>query len=142
MSLSIEMLTPERAAELEDVLMPLFQDACDGNDIAKMSFSAEDIMDGVKQGQCAAFLGYSDGVPECTVVIQFAVENGKQTADVVALAGKNLMRFKKAYWETILEWLRANNIKYLDAYTSHRLGPIFLSKFGFDKSCAYVRMAL
>jgi hypothetical protein len=52
------------------------------------------------------------------------------------------MRFKAAYWRTILEWLRANGVQFLDAYAPERLAKIYMSRFGFNKSCSYVRMTL
>jgi hypothetical protein len=52
------------------------------------------------------------------------------------------MKFKAAYWDTILDWLRANGVQFLDAYAPDRLARIYRSKFGFNKSCSYVRMSL
>jgi hypothetical protein len=52
------------------------------------------------------------------------------------------MRFKTAYWDVILEWLRANGVEFLDAYAPDRLAKIYTNRFGFDKSCTYVRMTL
>jgi hypothetical protein len=58
------------------------------------------------------------------------------------MAGEGLMRFKAAYWGYILKWLKANGVKRLDAYGNSRLAAVYQKKFGFDKSCQYVRMAL
>lgn len=140
--MSIEMLTPERVVELEDVLRPLFKQACDGNDVAQVSLTEEDILVTAKAGLAAVFVGSIDGRLECTVVVQFGDEGVDRVADVLAMAGRHLTKFRNAYWNIIVEWLRANGVKYLDAYTSHRLEPIFLKKFGFDMSCAYVRKVL
>jgi hypothetical protein len=68
--------------------------------------------------------------------------NGRRGADVMALAGRGLMRFKAAYWDIILEWLRANKVEFLDAYAPERLAKIYMNRFGFNKSCSYVRMTL
>ena len=140
--MSIEMLTTERVGELEDVLYPLFKQACDGNDVAQVSLTPENILTTAKTGLSVVFVGNVDDKPECVLVIQFGDEGTDRVADVLAMAGKHLTKFRNAYWKIILEWLKANGVKYLDAYTSHRLEPIFLKKFGFDQSCAYVRKAL
>lgn len=140
--LAIEMLTPERVTELWPVLESYFDAACKGNEIAKDEFDAKDIYVLAVTGLVAVFVGFENGKPACVLGIQFNTTNGKKCADVIALAGRRLMRFKMAYWKVILEWLRANGVEFLDAYTPQRLAKIYLSRFGFTKSCMYVRMAL
>lgn len=141
-AMTIEMLTPERVTELWPVLEPYFDDACKGNEIAKDELDAKDIYVLAVTGLVAVFVGFDDGEPACVMGIQFNTTNGKRGADVMALAGRGLMRFKAAYWRTILEWLRANGVQFLDAYTPERLAKIYMNRFGFNKSCSYVRMTL
>lgn len=140
--MTIEMLTPERVTELWPVLEPHFDAACQGNEIAKDELDAKDIYVLAITGMVAVFVGFEDGEPACVLGIQFNTTNGHKCADVMALAGRGLMRFKAAYWHIILEWLRANEVKFLDAYAPERLAKIYRNRFGFDKSCMYVRMAL
>lgn len=140
--MSIEMLTPERVTELWPVLEPYFDAACEGNEIAKDELDAKDIYVLAVTGLVAVFVGFESGEPACVMGIQFNTTNGRKGADVMALAGRGLMRFKAAYWHIILEWLRANDVEFLDAYAPERLAKIYLNRFGFDKSCAYVRMSL
>ncbi len=140
--MSIEMLTPERVTELWPVLEPYFDAACNGNEIAKDELDAADIYVLAVTGLVAVFVGFEDGKPACVMGIQFNTTNGRKCADVMALAGRGLMRFKAAYWPIILEWLRANDVAFLDAYAPERLAKIYLNRFGFDKSCVYVRMSL
>jgi len=140
--MSIEMLTPERVTELWPVLEPYFDAACEGNEIAKDELDAKDIYVLAVTGLVAVFVGFESGEPACVMGIQFNTTNGRKGADVMALAGRGLMRFKAAYWQVILDWLRANDVEFLDAYAPERLAKIYLNRFGFDKSCAYVRMSL
>lgn len=140
--MSIEMLTPERVTALWPVLEPYFDAACNGNEIAKDELDAHDIYVLAATGLVAIFVGFEDGEPACVMGIQFNTTNGRKGADVMALAGRGLMRFKAAYWNIILEWLRANDVEFLDAYAPERLAKIYTSRFGFDKSCVYVRMSL
>lgn len=141
-TMSIEMLTPERVTELWPVLEPHFEEACNGNEIARDEIDAKDIYVLAVTGLVAIFVGFEDGEPACVMGIQFNDTNGKRGADVMALAGRGLMRFKTAYWKVILEWLRANGVEFLDAYAPDRLAKIYMNRFGFNKSCAYVRMTL
>lgn len=141
-TMSIEMLTPGRVTELWPVLEPYFEAACNGNEIAKDELDAKDIYVLALTGLVAVFVGFEDGEPACFMGIQFNVTNGRKGADVMALAGHGLMRFKAAYWHVILEWLRANDIEFLDAYAPERLAKIYIHRFGFNKSCSYVRMTL
>ena len=140
--MSIEMLTPERVTELWPVLEPHFEAACQGNEIAKDELDVKDIYVLAMTGLVAIFVGFEDGEPACVMGIQFTNTNGHKGADVMALAGRGLMRFKRAYWRSIIEWLKANGVEFLDAYAPERLAKIYMSKFGFNKSCMYVRMAL
>jgi hypothetical protein len=140
--MTIEMLTPERVTELWPVLEPHFDEACKGNEIAKDELDAKDIYVLAVTGMVAVFVGFEDGEPACVMGIQFNTTNGHKGADVMALAGRSLMRFKTAYWRTILEWLRANGVEFLDAYVPERRAKIYTSRFGFNKSCSYVRMTL
>lgn len=140
--MSIEMLTPERVTELWPVLEPHFEAACQGNEIAKDELDAKDIYVLAVTGLVAIFVGFENDEPACVMGIQFTNTNGHKGADVMALAGRGLMRFKRAYWRSIIEWLKANGVEFLDAYAPERLAKIYMSKFGFNKSCMYVRMAL
>lgn len=142
MTMTIEMLTPERVAELWPVLEPHFEAACQGNEIAKDEMDAKDIYVLAAVGMVAIFVGFEDGEPACVMGIQFNNTNGRKGADIMALAGRGLMRFKAAYWQSILDWLKANGVQFLDAYAPERLAKIYLNRFGFTKSCMYVRMAL
>ena len=142
MTMTIEMLTPERVAELWPVLEPHFEAACHGNEIAKDEMDAKDIYVLAAVGMVAIFVGFEDGEPACVMGIQFNTTNGRKGADIMALAGRGLMRFKAAYWQSILDWLKANGVQFLDAYAPERLAKIYLNRFGFTKSCMYVRMAL
>jgi hypothetical protein len=141
-AMTIEMLTPERVTELWPVLEPYFEDACNGNEIARDELDAKDIYVLAVTGLVAVFVGFEDGEPACVMGIQFNNTNGKKGADVMALAGRGLMRFKAAYWHVILEWLKANGVEFLDAYAPERLAKIYMNRFGFNKSCSYVRMTL
>lgn len=139
---TIEMLTPERVAELWPALEEFFIQSCQSNEIAKDEITPEAIRELAVTGMCAVFAAFDRDVPACAMAIQFNVTNGMKGADVIALGGRNLLKFKSKYWAPILDWLRANEIKFLDAYATERLAKIYLGKFGFNKSCAYVRMSL
>jgi hypothetical protein len=141
-NMTIEMLTPERVTELWPVLEPHFDAACNGNEIAKDELDAKDIYVLAVTGLVAIFVGFEDGAPACVMGIQFSTANGHKCADVMALAGHGLMRFKAVYWRVILEWLKANGVEFLDAYVPERRAKVYMNRFGFNKSCAYVRMTL
>jgi hypothetical protein len=93
-------------------------------------------------GECAIFVGSEEREPKVVVAIQFNDSNGHKGADVIAMGGERLMKFKNAYWALILDWLKANGCEFLDAYANERLAKVYMSKFGFNKSCSYVRMTL
>lgn len=140
--ITIEMLEPPRIVELWPQLQPLIASACRGHAIAEDEITAEDVFVMSQTDSCVIFAGFEDCELSMVMALQFFMTGDAKTADVVVMAGKGLMKFKNAYWPSILEWLRANGVKYVDAYAPDRLAKIYMNKFGFDKSCAYVRMTL
>ena len=142
--LSIEMLTPDRVEQLSPYLESMFQEACENHEVVRDEMQGKDIVDLGKNGLAAIFVCYYNGNPSCALAIQFYEANGHKGADLIALAGKGkkLVQFKNAYWKSILEWLKANDVEFLDAYTPQSRALVYQKKFGFDKSCTYVRMTL
>jgi hypothetical protein len=139
---TVEMVTPEKATELWPLLKPMLAAACESNEISKDEFEPEDVYLLVQTGMAAMFVFYEDDVPACTVVFQFHMTGDKKGADIISMGGKNLMKFKALFWPSILQWLRANGVQFVDAYANERIAQIYKSKFGFSKSCAHVRMSL
>lgn len=142
--LSIEMLTPERVEELAPYLVPMFQKACESHEVVRDEMQGEDVVNLGKTGMAAIFVCYYEGQPSCALAFQFYETNGHKGVDLIALAGKGkkLVQFRNAYWKSIVEWLKANKVEFLDAYTPQSKALVYQKKFGFDKSCAYVRMTL
>ncbi len=140
--LSIELLSKERVVELWPSLEPLFDAACDGNVIAKGEMDAGHVLLATQLDKAVVFAGFLDGAITCVIALQFYYVNGHKGADVMGLAGRGLLKFKAAFWEPILAWLRANEVEFLDAYTPTDRAEMYLKKFGFTQTCAYVRMNL
>jgi len=140
--MSIEMLVKERVVELWPQLMPLLDAACNGNPIAISEMDVGHIFITSQLDNCVVFVGMEDNVVTCVLVLQFNDTNGHKGADVMALAGRGLLRFKALYWQTIIDWLRGNGVEFLDAYTPIDRVKMYKQKFGFETSCAYVRMTL
>ena len=140
--LTIEMATPEQADEEWGAIEPILDASCKSNDIGSMDITPADIQLSLHAGMCVLFLGRERGKVKVVVALQFNDTNGHKGADVIAMGGERLMQFKNAYWDLILDWLKANGCEFLDAYANDRLAKIYTSKFGFDRSCQLVRMAL
>lgn len=138
----MDMLEADDVERQWSKLLPMLQASCNSNDVGVADITPKDIRDAVRNGTCALFVGFLDDKPGCIIALQFSVTNGNKGADIVAMAGKHLMKFKDAYWDIILEWLRGNGCKFVDAYANERLASIYQKKFGFDRSCTYVRKML
>jgi hypothetical protein len=138
----IEMLSEEQVEKLWPQMEPLFKQACDSNELSRTDLSPEIIYDLAIDGTIVIFAFYEAGRVATVLAIQFTDTYGLRGADLIAMAGRNLMVFKKLFWEYILDWLRANNIKHVDAYANERIAEIYKTKFGFEKSCQFVRMTL
>lgn len=142
MSLTIEMLTPARVLELRSKLEPLLKQACEGNPVATLTQSAENILRLTQIDQAVIFVGFDSGRVSTVLALQFISVSGRKGAEIIAMAGRNLIQFKNAFWKPILDWLRANDVEFMDAYAPPRLAELYLTKFGFDQSCTMVRMTL
>lgn len=142
MAWNLELLTPERVLQLWPELKPILDESCKSNAVGQTDITAEDIYMLALVGICAIFCSTKDGEIACVIGIQFTETNGHKGADIVALAGKDLMKTKALYWDHVLDWLRANKIKFVDVYASERLAPMYERFFGFDRSCIMLRKVL
>lgn len=128
--------------ELWPKLHPFFVEACQSNDIASTDLAPNDIYYLAVTEQCGIFCCAEDGEPQLVFVIQFTETNGKKGAEFIALAGRNLLRWRDFCWEHILDWLRANGVVFVDIYASERLAKMYNRYFGFNRSCVLLRKVL
>lgn len=140
--LTIEMLSAEQVDDEWAALEPMLAASCKSNEVGILDITPDDIHVLAVTGMCILFVGREHGIPKVVVALQFNDTNGHKGADVIAMGGERLMKFKDAYWSLILDWLKANGCEFLDAYANERLAKIYTSKFGFNKSCSLVRMTL
>lgn len=140
--LTIEMLDSAQVEAEWDKIEPLLDASCKSNEVGVMDISSADIRCLASAGMCAVFACRERGELKLVLVFQFHDTNGHKGADLIALGGTRLLAFKSAYWALVLDWLKANGCEFLDAYANERLARIYKNKFGFDRSCVMVRMAL
>lgn len=140
--LSIEMLSGEAVYQIWPTLLPLVRAACEGNEIAKDEMDPQYVLEALLKNKAVMFAGYEDKQVACIIIFSLFTVNGRKGADVMALAGKRVLAFKAAYFERILDCLKENKIEFLDAYVPMHRAEMYMRKFGFNKSCAYIRMNL
>lgn len=138
----LEMLTPERVQELWSEIRPHVVASFNSNEVSAMTSEPDDVLAMALTDMCVIFGGFKDRKLATILVLQFNEQSGHKGADVLAMGGSELLTFKQKYWDIILDWLRANEVEYLDAYTNERMAKIYKSKYGFTKSCVTVRMPL
>ena len=138
----IEMLSEEQVEELWPQMKPLFQQACDSNEVSRADLTPELIQELALDGTIVLFAFYEAGRVATVLAVQFTDTYGRRGAELLAMAGRNLMVFKSLFWEYILDWFRANGVEFVDAYANPRIAEVYKTKFGFDKSCTFVRMML
>lgn len=142
MALTIELLTPERVVELWPAMEPLFAESCAGNPVGVTDITPQDIYLLTQLDQAAIFAASDNGKVTTVLAIQFTSTNGRKGVDIIAMAGRNLLKFKSLFWQPILDWFRANDVEFVSAYGTPELAKVYMKKFGFDLSCTYVRMVL
>jgi len=139
-TLSIEMLTPPRVEILWPKVEPLLKLSCESNEVGAFDIAPYDIYRLAKSEQAVVFAAFENKTLVAVLAFQFHMTNGKKGADVIAMAGKNLLTLKAAFWQPILDWLKANGVEFVDAYARPNLAHVYAKKFGFNKSCTMVRM--
>lgn len=140
--LTIELLTRDRAIELWPEIAPLAEASARGNTMSASDMDAQYIFNAVMADEAVIFAGFDDGKLTTILGIQFSDANGHKCADIIAMAGRRLSMFKSRYWKPILDWLRTNDVEFLDSYVPTERAVVYMNKFGFDKSCAHIRMSL
>ena len=138
----VEYLTVARVKELREQLLPLFSESCDGNEVTRDDLDPEYILQQAIDGLAVVFAGYEDGELTSVLVLQFCLEAGKKGATVLALAGRGLLTFKRFYWKAVLDWLKLNHVKVLEACVAQEHVPVYKRKYGFDRAAGLVRMRL
>jgi hypothetical protein len=140
--LTIELLTPARAAFLWPQMAALFDQSCKSNPVGVVDITSGDIYRLAQSEQAVIFACFDSGRVATVLALQFNMTNGRKGADVIAMAGRNMLKFKALFWQPILDWLQANGVQYVDAYATPELAKVYTTRFGFDRSCVMVRMTL
>jgi len=140
--LSIELLTQERAIELWPQIVPLVEKSALGNVMTSSDMDSHYVFNAVCADEAVIFAGFEGSELATILGIQFSEANGRRCADIITLAGRRLTKFKQMFWTPILDWLKANGVEYLDSYVPTERAMLYMNKFGFDKSCAHIRMSL
>lgn len=136
------MLSKEEVTALWPLLEKLYEASSRGNEVGETEITATDIYLLAQTDMCVIFGFFEDDALVLTLAIQFHEVGDQKGADIIGMAGHKLMKCRAAHWDKILDWLRANEVKFLNCYTNHKLAKLLLKKFGFNKSCVYVRMTL
>lgn len=140
--LSMQMLSTEEVQQLWPQLEAMLTPACKANEVATTEVNPADILQAVVDGMCVVLAFFKADELGLALVVRFTDTNGHKGAEIIALGGKELVSFKRAYWPFVLDWFRANGCEFVSAYADERLAKVYKTKFGFDKSCEYVRMVL
>lgn len=135
MTQSLELLYPQQAVAAWQTIKPLLDR--EGNDCP-----ADEVFDLLQAGLCGVFVYYEDAHAKLALALKFSHVGKTKHAEIFALGGEGLMRFRKAYWPHVVSWLRANKVKQLEVHGSDRMLRIYREKFGFATRHEYASMAL
>ncbi len=140
--LTVEMLTQERALEMWPRLVPWLEKSIKGNPMTAGDMDVQYIFNAVASDEAVIFVGFEGTLVALVLVIQFHHLNKQLAASIIAMAGRKLRAFAATFWPPVIEWLRANKVDFLDTYVPTNRAMLYITKFGFDQSCAKVRMKL
>jgi hypothetical protein len=140
--LTVEMLTQEKALEMWPRLVPWLEKSIRGNPMTDSDMDVQYIFNAVAADEAVIFAGFEGTAVALVLVIQFHHVGKKLAASIIAMAGRKLRAFASTFWPPVVDWLRANKVDFLDTYVPFNRAMLYMNKFGFDKSCAKVRMTL
>lgn len=138
----VKQLTDDEVQMLWPEMEPVLQKACQSNEIARDDMTPDNVRIHLATGMATTFASFDDKGLALFIVLQFHEISGVKGVDVIAMGGRRLLGSANRFWTMIKEWLRANEIKFVDAYANERLAKIYLNRLGFTKSCVYVRTIL
>lgn len=137
-----EMLSTDRAIELWPQLEPILEKAASGHTTSNGP-DLQYIFNAICLDEVAVFAYFIDGKVSVVLVIQFfATDDNKTGASIIALGGSGLLHFKHRYWHTVTDWLKANDVAFLDSHVPLKHAKMYTEKFGFSEVSAYIRMPL
>ena len=139
---SIELMTREQVVDNWARLSKLLAASVVGNSISRTDMDSNYILSSVMADEAVIFAGFINGHIEFVLAIQFSEANGHKCADVLAMAGRKMTRFKAFYWDAILDWLRGNGVRFLDTLVPQERTELYRSQFGFDHACTMLRKEL
>ena len=137
-----QMLSSDQVISLWPEIKPLLAQSCLANELTELTLTPEHILGLAVTDQCAVFGFFENEKINLVLVIQFSMDDGHKAASILAFAGNDMMLYKKLYWNYIVDWLKANDISYLDTYADQRMAKIFQKRFGFSQSAVCVRLPL
>lgn len=137
-----EMLSADEVVALWDEIRPLLAESVLGNELTAHSLSPEHILGLVVTGECGVIGFFESGKLSLVLAIQFSQDGADLVATILAFAGRDMMLFKKLYWQYISDWLAANGVSYIETLANERMARVFQSKFGFSQSSVCLRKPL
>lgn len=140
--LTLELLTQEKAIQLWPELVPLVEASILGNEVSACDLTPQDIFNAICTDEIAIFAGFNGGTVIFILGIQFHGDENTKCATITVMAGTRMVTFARDYWDYVRDWLRSNGVAFLDSHVPLERAMLYMDKFGFDKSCAYIRMTL
>lgn len=136
------ILSAQEVVNLWDEICPLLADSCNGNELTETTLTPEHILGLVVVDKCALIGFFESGNLSLVMAFQFVEDNGHRAANILAFAGRDMMLFKRLYWEYISDWLAANGVEYIETLANKRMAKVFQNKFGFTQSSVCLRKPL
>lgn len=137
-----EMLSADEVVALWSEIRPLLAESVLGNELTAHSLTPEHILGLVAVGECGIVGFFESGRLSLVLAIQFSQEGADLVATILAFAGRDMLLFKRLYWNYVTDWLAANGVSYIETLANPRMARIFKNKFGFSQSSVCLRKPL
>lgn len=103
------------------------------------------LYDAVKRKDMNVFVVYKmvELIPtvELVVLMAPALYPNLPTMVILTVAGKNLLKFARMFWEPLKGWIKMNGMKAIDAYVPERMEAL-MKRLGLSRETIHVRTCI
>ena len=106
-------------------------------------FSTDAIFKAVLAGQMFIFAAITEAAEvELVLVLAPVPSDAFPVINIIAVAGKNLRKNTKKYWEFFKGWCFMNGARAIDAYVPERMEGFMDKELGLKKETTHVRLRI
>lgn len=130
---SINLLGVDEVHEYKEDILHLLDRACVSLDNYGATLEAQTIFDALTKQQAFVIGGFSDNKLEIILVFQMQQTESAMFANIIAVAGKNMMTYKRLFLGVIHDWFKEFGAQAIQLMATDRLAKVY-RRMGYHKA--------